>query len=190
MPFIVLSLINIAFAAPNPRQEKVIAEYFKELAREDINFEPDGAVCERVAAREVDSLYPSANYTVVNGIQYDDKKSTIGELDLVIFDKATGMVEAIAEVKCWKSFQGALKKAKAQRMRFQTFLSRDISLKDGDNKIYSKKVFEHVKNFFTIAQSGGLNHGFDFELSLDLKELLELRKELLDCKAMGQCPKK
>lgn len=165
-----------------------IDQYFEELSYEDTNFEPDGAVCERVAVREVDVLYPKENYTIVNSIQYDDKKTTIGELDLVIFDKITGLVEAVAEVKCWRSFEGGLKKAKEQRMRFQTYLNRGITITDGNDKRYSKDVFKHIKRFFTISQAGGMNRGYDFELSLDLKELIELRSRLLDCHAEGRCP--
>jgi len=190
--FIVVLTFTISssiFAKVNEYSEKKIQDYFEILSYEKTNFEPDGAVCERVAVREVDQLYPKENYTIVNGIQYDDKKSTIGELDLVIFDKSTGKVEAVAEVKCWRSFQGALKKAKEQRMRFQTYLNRNIVLSDEDKR-YSKNDFSNIKKFFTVSQAGGVNQGFDFELSLDLKEFIELRKRLLDCHAEGRCPKR
>lgn len=187
-----LSLIlatNFAIAkviSTNPK----IDEYFEELSYEDTNFEPDGAVCERVAVREVDVLYPKENFTIINSIQYDDKKTTIGELDLVIFDKSTGLVEAVAEVKCWRSFEGGLKKAKEQRMRFQTYLNRGITITDGNDKRYSKDVFKQIKRYFTISQAGGMNRGYDFELSLDLKELIELRSRLLNCHAEGRCPRR
>jgi hypothetical protein len=190
--FTILSLLlasEFAIAkviSTNPK----IDEYFEELSYEDTNFEPDGAVCERVAVREVDVLYPKENYTIVNSIQYDDKKSTIGELDLVIFDKSSGLVEAVAEVKCWRSFEGGLKKAKEQRMRFQTYLNRGITITDGNDKRYSKDVFKQIKRFLTISQAGGMNRGYDFELSLDLKELIELRSRLLNCHAEGRCPKR
>lgn len=179
-----------SYSKPDVFSEKKIQDYFEILSYDKIDFEPDGAVCERVALREVDRLYPKENFTIINSIQYDDKKSTIGELDIVVFDKTTEKVEAIAEVKCWKSFQGALKKAKEQRMRFQTYLGRNITFKDADEKKYSKEAFNNVKKFFTISQEGGLNQGFDFELSLNLKELMELRKRLLDCNAQGKCPRK
>lgn len=187
-----LSLIlatNFAIAkviSTNPK----IDEYFEELSYEDTNFEPDGAVCERVAVREVDVLYPKENFTIINSIQYDDKKTTIGELDLVIFDKSTGLVEAVAEVKCWRSFEGGLKKAKEQRMRFQTYLNRGITITDENDKRYSKDVFKQIKRYFTISQAGGMNRGYDFELSLDLKELIELRSRLLNCHAEGRCPRR
>lgn len=169
---------------PNPR----VDEYFEELSHEKVDFEPSGMVCERVAVREVESLYPSVNYNIVNGISYDQNKTTIGELDVVIFDKSTGKVEAVAEVKCWTSFSGALKKAKNQRMRFLTYLNRNIDISDKSGKRYSKDLFKNIQKYFTISQAGGVNQGFDFELSLTYKELMALRSRLLDCKAQGRCP--
>jgi hypothetical protein len=190
LPLIALVFSTGLFAKPNEISEKKIQDYFEILSYDKVDFEPDGAVCERVAVREVDKLYPKENFNIINSIQYDDKKTTIGELDIVVFEKSSGNVEAIAEVKCWKNFQGALKKAKAQRMRFQTYLNRNIVLTDTDDNKYSKESFKNVKKYFTISQEGGLNEGFDFELSLDLKELMELRKRLLDCNVQGKCPRK
>lgn len=170
--------------------EKQIADYFLKLSYEKVDFEPVGMVCERVAVREVEPYYPETSYNIVNSIQYDERGTTIGELDVIVFDKATNDVTAVAEVKCWKSFDGALKKAKAQRMRFLTYLNKNIIIKDKDDKRYSKDQFKHIQKYFSISQAGGINQGFDFELSLDYSELMELRKRLLDCKAEGRCPKR
>ena len=144
---------------PNPRLD----EYFEELSHEKVDFEPSGMVCERVAVREIESLYPSENYNIINGISYDQNKTTIGELDVVILDKNTGKVEAVAEVKCWTSFSGALKKAKNQRMRFQTYLNRNIDIYDKNGKRYSKNLFQNIQKYFTIsncerAGRGSSNH--------------------------------
>lgn len=187
----VLTLItSFDVLAKNIENAKRIDEYFELLSYEKIDFEPVGTVCERVAIREVEPIYPSTNYEIKNGIQYDEHKTTIGELDVVVFDKTTGKVEAIAEVKCWRSFKGALKKAKEQRMRFLTYLNKNIVITDKDEKRYSKDVFKSIQKYFSISQDGGVNQGFDFELSLDFKELMELRKRLLDCKAEGRCPRR
>lgn len=184
-----LIIPSITFAK-KLENSKRINEYFEILSYEKTDFEPVGAVCERVAVREVEPTYPTANYEIINSIQYDEHKTTIGELDVVIFDKTTGKVEAIAEVKCWKSFKGALKKAKEQRMRFLTHLNRNIVITDKDQKRYSKDKFNSIQKYFSISQNGGVNQGFDFELSLDFKELMELRKMLLDCRAQGRCPRR
>lgn len=183
-------LLTSLVQAKTPTPSKSVEEYFNLLARDKVDFEPQGMVCERIAVREVESIYPAANYNIVNSIRYDDKKTTIGELDVVVIDKNTNQVEAVAEVKCWKSFSGALKKAKEQRIRFQTYLNRSIIIEDKDGKRYSKDQFKNIQKFFTISQSGGLNQGFDFELSLNFKELMALRGLLLDCKAQGRCPQR
>lgn len=172
------------------QNEKLIQEYFEILSYEKTDFEPTGAVCERVAVREVEPQYPDQNYKIINGIQYDDKKATIGELDVVVFNCQTNKVEAVAEVKCWRSFGGALKKAKEQRMRFQTYLNRNIVITDKERNRYSKDQFSNVQKYFSISQQGGEKQGFDFELSLDFKELMELRKRLLDCRSEGRCPRR
>lgn len=190
IPFI-CCLISISLTSAKEFQnEKQIQDYFEALSYEKVDFEPTGAVCERVAVREVESLYPEHRFKIINGIQYDDKKATIGELDLVMFDRESDKVEAIAEVKCWRSFEGARKKAKEQRMRFQTYLNKNIVITDKERNRYSKDQFNSVQKYFSISQSGGVNQGFDFELSLDFKELMELRKRLLDCHAQGRCPRK
>lgn len=185
-----ISAFNLSAKTFDKDAEKRINQYFEVLSYEKENFEPDGKVCERVAVREVEALYPRENYEILNSIQYDNKKETVGELDLVIFDRQTGLVEAVAEVKCWTSFKNALKKAKEQRMRFQLNLNRGIIITDENGKRYSKDLFKNVKRYFTISQMGGVNQGFDFELSLDLSEFMELRKRLLDCNAQGRCPKR
>lgn len=192
MKYLILLFIisTNSFAGFNAYSEKRIQDYFDILSYEKTNFEPDGAVCERVAEREFEKYYPKENYTIINSIHYNDKKTTIGELDLVIFDKQTDLVKAIAEVKCWTNFQSALKKAKDQRIRFQTYLNHGIVISDNDGKRYSKDQFKSVEKYFTISQDGGVNQGFDFELSLTLKEFVELRNRLLICKSEGRCPKR
>jgi len=187
---ILTSFATIQASAKVFENNQRIDEYFEVLSYEKTDFEPTGTVCERVAVREVESLYPSSNYDIKNSIQYDEHKTTVGELDVVIFNKDSHKVEAVAEVKCWRSFQGALKKAKEQRMRFLTYLNKNIVITDKDNKVYSKDVFKNIQKYFSISQDGGVNQGFDFELSLDFNELMELRKRLLDCRAQGRCPKR
>jgi hypothetical protein len=174
--------------AKSTTHSKRVEDYFEILRHDNTNFEPDGAVCERVAVREIEPMYPAEHFEIINSIQYDDQKSTIGELDIVVINKFSGMVEAVAEVKCWKSFQGGLKKAKNQRMRFQNYLNRNIVLTDSDGKKYPKAIFENIQKYFTISGLGGLTMGFDFEMSLTLKEFIELRGMLLDCQAQSRCP--
>lgn len=193
--FFVVALLLVStsvFAKPNREDHsQIISKYFEELSYEKVDWEPTGAVCERVAVREMEVYYPKSQYTILNGVQYDEKNITIGELDLVIFDKNTDLVDTVAEVKCWRSFGGGAKKAKEQRMRFLQHLDRNIVIYDKDTKKrFSKNQFKQIKKYVSISQEGGVGQGFDFELSLDLKELMNLRSQLLDCKAAGRCPRR
>ncbi len=188
-------IITLLFSIQNSHaktfsRENEIAQYFEDLSYEDIDFEPMGMVCERVAVRELLKEYPQDKYEILNGLQYDDKKATIGELDVVIYNKSNQKVEAVAEVKCWESFKGALKKARDQRQRFKLYLNRKIVITDQNQKHYKVEDFNQVQRYISISQEGGVNQGFDFELSLDLKELMEIRKRLLDCYAQSKCPRK
>ena len=185
-----LLLTNVAYSKVTLSDTKRIDEYFDLLATEKTDFEPVGAVCERVAVREVEAMYPSVNYNIINSISYTQHDVTIGELDVVIIDKATEKVEAVAEVKCWKSYEGALKKARDQRKRFLTHLNNKIVIKDKTGKVYSKDVFKNIQKYFSISQAGGVNQGFDFELSMNLKDLMTLRTRLLECKSQGRCPRR
>lgn len=193
--FFVVALLLVSssvFAKPNREDHSaIISNYFEELSYEKTDFEPTGAVCERVAVREMEAYYPKTQFTIINGVQYDEKNTTVGELDLVIFNKNTEIVEAVAEVKCWRSFGGGAKKAKEQRMRFLQHLDRNIVIYDKDTKKrYSKNQFKQIQKYFSISQQGGIGQGFEYELSLDLKELMQLRSQLLDCKLSGRCPRR
>jgi len=190
--FFALALVSYSSFAKTSREVQTakINQYFEELSFEKIDFEPVGAVCERVAVKEIEAYYPKTQFTIINSIQYDEHNITVGELDLVIFDKNTEIVEAVAEVKCWKNFQSAKKKAKEQRMRFLLHLEKNILITDKTKKRYSKSQFKQIKKFFSVSQLGGVGEGFDYELSLNLNELMQLRSQLLDCRAAGRCPKR
>lgn len=170
---------------PHPR----INELFEELAYSKTNFDPTGAVCEKVAEIELRSVFPESNYRIVNGIEYHNKVEAIGELDIIVFDKKTNNVDTVIEVKCWKSYKNGLRKAREQRMRFQTQLQYDIKIIGKDKTLYPKSQFMNIREYKTVSQLGGMNEGFDFELSLDLKDLMKLRDKLLDCYAHKLCPR-
>lgn len=183
-------LLFLVFSFSASVKATTVEEYFTILSKTKADYDPTGAVCEKVAMIEIEPNYPKSQFEIINSLEYGDNKKTIGELDLVVISKDTGMVEAVAEVKCWKSFSGALKKAKDQRNRFLSNLNKKITITDKDQKEYSQNIFKHITKYFTISQDGGASQGFDFELSLDLKELMKLRGLLLDCYAQGKCPAK
>jgi hypothetical protein len=165
-------------------------EAIKNLSRD---LEPTGAICEEVAQLRFSEKYPQPQYRVVTGIEYSDRDGTLGELDLIVFNNETQTAEFVGEVKCWKNPKGGLKKAKEQRDRFLKNVASSKALKFkwlGDPSVkLTKTQFNKVKDFFYIAQSGTIADGFDFELPYSLRELMELRMEILRCQNEGRCPR-
>jgi hypothetical protein len=186
----IISHLGLNFLHAESIDINKVHHYFEILSLEDTDFEPMGTVCERVALYEIEPLYPKTQFDIINSIEYAERNMTIGELDLVIFNKDSKKAEAIGEVKCWKSIKGSLVKAREQRKRFQTHLDRNLVITDSSDKHYSKDQFSDIHKYFSIAQIGGVEEGFDYEMSLNFRELMELRSELLDCRAQGKCPKK
>ncbi|MFN7728723.1 MAG: hypothetical protein ACK5P7_06180 [Bdellovibrio sp.] len=179
---LVFSFSNLVSAAP-------VSELFEELKESGANYDIIGMVCEKVAVIELEKIYPAKDYDIVNGIVYGDSSRTIGELDVVIFDKRSQDAVLVGEVKCWKSFSGARAKAHDQRQRFQKNLGRKISMQDGDNHQYDTRQFRNVQRYVAIAQKGAKANGFDIELENTLGELMDLRGLLMKCQSQGRCPR-
>ena len=165
-------------------------EDFKELKDRPASYENTGSICEEVGRLQVERELNSPNFEVVTGIEYGDNSRTIGELDIVVFDKKSGDVVHVAEVKCWKDMRGGLKKAREQRSRFLKAIHSGKKLyfrSTLDQHSYSSEVFENVNDFTTMGQKGTKKSGYDAELEYDLSQLHKMRGEMLDCQSRGEC---
>jgi len=169
-----------------------LAEDFEKIKNNGRDLEPTGAICEEIAQLRFSELYPAPDYEVVTGIQYDDKDGTVGELDLIVFNKEK-IAEVIGEVKCWTNAKSGLKKAEDQRKRFQKNVNSPIALKfkwlSDPSRPLTKTQFNKAKKFIFIAQSGTIADGYDYELPYTLRELMHLRADILNCQAQGNCKK-
>lgn len=168
-------------------------EDFDALKNTGRDFEPTGAICEEVARLRFAEKYPQPEYTVVVGIQYRDGKTgnTLGELDLVVFDNATQVAKIIAEVKCYTTPKSGMKKAKDQRQRFLKYVHSSKALSfvwlwDPSVKM-TKTQFNKTNNFLFIGQNGTQKHGYNVELPYNLKELMQMRDEIMACQSANQC---
>lgn len=181
---------TILFVVAFNATAKDIQPMFEKLKDSAENYEIVGTVCEQVARLEMYETYPESKYYITTGIEYGDNSRTIGELDVVVIDKATEKVEVSAEVKCWKNLNGARKKAMDQRNRFIRTLqsSKPIFMHNDKDGEFEKAQFSNVKRFISIAQNGSVKAGFEVELSYTLDELMNLRRQLMDCQHRGQCP--
>lgn len=163
---------------------------FEALKQSGVNYEPDGAVCEQVARLKLAETYPTADFLVTGGVEYATGGETLGELDIVIFDKATQKVVLVAEVKCWKNLMSAMDKLKMQRDRFTWNLTQfphRIQFVSYEGLHIDATQFPKDLQFKSISQMGGVRRGFDQELEFSLGELKELRTRLLKCQAWGDC---
>jgi hypothetical protein len=170
-----------------------LSDDYEKIKNSGRDLEPTGAICEEVAQLRFVEKYPAPKYQVITGIDYSDAKGSVGELDLIVFNTETSMADVVAEVKCWKSPKNGLEKAKDQRQRFLTHVrsSKPIKFKwlDDPTFVLTKEQFSKVSEFYFIAQAGTQTEGFDYELPYTLKELMQLRSDVLNCQARGQCPR-
>lgn len=153
-----------------------------------------GAICEEVAQLDLKRKYNADNYTVLTSIAYSDLDGTVGELDIIVFEKATNTAILVGEVKCWKDMEAGLRKALSQRARFQRNVNSSKALTFSwlpNPAAYrlTKQQFNKVRTFVTIAQRGSRSSGYDIELEHSLNDLMELRSRIMQCQAQGTCKK-
>lgn len=182
---LIASMAQVCFAG--------LAQDFDLIKNTGRDLEPTGAICEEVAKLRFAEKYPEPQYRVYVGIEYSDSERTVGELDIVVMNNETQSADVIAEVKCWKAPKNGLKKAHEQRARFLTNVHSGKALKfswiENPSVALRKAQFNTAKIFLSVAQSGAKADGFDEELPYTLKELMDLRSDILRCQDSGQCPK-
>lgn len=155
------------------------------------HYKDPGAICEEVAREEFTQKFPSPRYEILVGVSYNVNGRTLGELDMVVIDNTTARAALVGEVKCYNELSKGLSKAKQQRKRFLTSISKfqnivyiDVTTKE---KLDSK-IFAGVTEFVSISQKGGRNVGFDYELTLSLDEMSQLRDKMVQCQRVKECP--
>ncbi|WP_374079629.1 hypothetical protein [Bdellovibrio bacteriovorus] len=183
LSFVLIFFSVISFAAD-------IEPVFEALKQSAVNYEPDGAICEQVARLGFLETYPEKDFLVTTGIEYSTGDLTLGELDVLVINRATQKVVLVAEVKCWKNFDQALDKAKSQRLRFTRNLSkypRQMQFTTYSDLTLKAEQFDEATEYRSVSQLGGVERGFDAELEFTLSELKALRMKLLKCQAWGEC---
>lgn len=180
-----LSLISVPVFASGDIQ--VVFEALKNSA---VDYGPSGQVCEQVARLQFAEKYTPDRYEITGGLEYKVQNRTIGELDLVIFEKQTHNVVLVGEVKCWKRLGQALEKAHDQRSRFLKTLNRqgsEIVFASKEGQTFEAAQFDSPE-YVSIAQEGSESYGFDVDLNYSLHDLMKLREMLISCQTHHQCP--
>lgn len=165
-----------------------VSDLVEQLRDSGEKYEVIGTICEQAAKLDMAREYPAPRYHVETGISYGSKERTVGELDVVVFDSDNSAV-FIGEVKCWKSFSGALRKAREQRKRFQSAIASGskLSFWHSEDSGHQQSAFEGRSTFQAISQKGGQGSGFERELSFSLEELMDAREQLMACQKSGKC---
>lgn len=186
---VLLTILLSLFAIPTLANWEEDFQHLKKIPR---SFEEAGAICEELAKLKLEKTYDNNVYQIVIGIEYGDSQRTIGELDIVIFDRASKMVKHIAEVKCWKNMNGGLLKARDQRLRFLANMKSKKAIHMQavvSNERFDINQFRNIESFTTIGQKGSMQFGYDSELDYELNELQNFSMELLRCQDRGECAK-
>ena len=184
-------LLSLLFVTSSSFAALDLAGAFEALKTKAVNWDPDGAVCEQLTRVKARDQYPENAYDIIGDVEYDIGALTVGELDLLVIEKNSGKVILVEEVKCWKSFQGGIDKARSQKLRFEWHLSKypqQIRFTSDEMKI-SAANFSSSFPFIFVSQAGGAKWGFDQELDLNLSDIKKLRMMLLKCQDSHQCPK-
>jgi hypothetical protein len=171
MTFCVLSLSSHAYALTYGQAQNVV----KELPAEYLQGADHGKICEVLGVEVMKELHPNAE--VMNGVVYKKKKMTVGELDLVVVEN--NVVTDVVEVKCWKNYSSASKKADEQLDRFADYIGRcdvDFSIQGAalPCDIFGNKNIRMGK----MSYKDATNKGFNFDLSFTRKEILQLIKDV------------
>lgn len=163
---------------------------FDALKGKPVDYTPIGQICEQVARLQLAEEFGANQFNINVGVEYAVNNRTVGELDIVITEKASQQVVVVGEVKCWKDMSGGLRKAREQRARFQRTLKtqpREIVFGAKEGGKFSSDQFQETK-YIAIAQSGSKSAGYDVDLVYTLDELMQLRSQLMQCQSDGECP--
>lgn len=182
-----ITAIYLFFSAPSFAD---LQEDYELLKDSGTNFQVIGVICEQVARLELYETYSPDKYDIETGIAYGDRKRTIGELDVIVFDRASKKAVVVGEVKCWKDLAGAHRKAMKQRERFMNQINSDARLEfrsTTTGQVYRQEQFEGIKEYISISQKGGEAAGFTHDLDYSLEELMDLRRQIISCQKAHKC---
>ena len=186
--YLFLVFSKIAYSGPSSEMEKA----YQALSQKPANYQVEGAICEQLMGLHLEETYPPSDYDIKIGIMYTSGGHTLGELDVVVFDRLTNEAVKIVEVKCSYNPRRLLSKAKAQLKRFKDNVAGDKPLEifdvhDKNNK-YSMERFDEEPLYETGSVEGSRDVGYDIALIFEKDEALEIRRRLMACQKRGQCP--
>ena len=165
---------------------------FDRLSKKPVDYGNIGAICEQLMGLTLEEVYPKAEYDIQIGIVYQHRGRVLGELDLVVFRKATGRAVSVVEVKCAKSPKRSLGKAREQLARFKRFLLRGApgTIHSGADRgvVFERGRFLHNPLYEAGSVLGSKKVGYDLDIPYTVSDAMKLRRRLMQCQASGRCP--
>ena len=156
----------------------VVRRYFKHFYKLQVSCNIDiGSICEQIAYIEKKNKFKLGRYKIYQNVSYHSKDKTIGELDLIVFDKRKRVVKEVIEVKCSKDISSAASKSNAQLKRFKRHLKyKDNKLPEiyfkSCNNILQVHHFTKYTRFSKLTYKSVLAQTLGFELlSLGLSDM-------------------
>jgi hypothetical protein len=126
------SEIEVSFYDREEQMNAYLSYVRKVSAKERMKRPNVGAVLEilsRYYLQDLTDIYPKKDYTIGSGVEYTYAKGkrTIGELDIIVYDRVTCKVTALGESKASspKNQRKSLQKARKQIARFKNFMKRN-----------------------------------------------------------------
>lgn len=127
-----------------------------------------------VLVRDLLSKTLPREYKVIGNVQYFCGSRLTGELDIVLLKSENGdeFVVAVEEIKMWRNYKNALRKAMMQLDRFNTNLERDkITRYDPSNgENLDKQHFSRPIHLGTWGPQNAVSYGFTHEFDLTVDE--------------------
>lgn len=112
-------LLQELSADPRLQNYIEILEANKDL--QDFQFNSEGDVLEALAIAEKEESYPPPMFFVTGGVSYgEDPARVMGELDIIVFERATCSVVLVGEAKLGKG----VSEARKQLARFRNFVNK------------------------------------------------------------------
>jgi len=178
----VRALYAKAYTPPSDR-EFLLGRYYEMIKDLPYDYGQVGSIVEALAHSQLEVLYPAPHYEVIGDLDYQEGVRTVGELDLVVFDRESGRAVLVAEAKLTDNFKWARRSARKQIHRFQSYLhegkiTRFIHTADPKRTVTTNQ-FTDVGRYVLIGPRNALAAGFDYEVDVTRTEADELQAKLL-----------
>lgn len=149
-----------------------------------------GSVMEALGYAQLQEKYPAPDYEIISSIFYhDDMGRSLGELDLVVWDKKADKALEVYEVKVSNNLPSALRTAVNQLNKFKISVRDDLIARftwEGDRtRHFRSPQFADVAIYGFIGNKGAKEAGYTIEFELSRLEVEYLQKRVLAYRKQG-----